>query len=253
MRLQLGAALERVDYARGEFTVRARATGASEGPVHRSLSAMPCSSPPGARPISAGLDLAAAGIAASKDGVIVTDRLQTTNRRVYASGDVCSPYKFTHAADAASRLVLQNALFFGRRKASGLVIPWVTYTDPEIAHVGVSHADVERSKGRLETITIDLADVDRAVVDDETDGFVRVHHERGVIRGCTIVARHAGEMLGEVVYAMTHGGTLGQFSATIHPYPTQAEAIRKAGDAYRRARLTPAVRRWFARYFRWTR
>jgi pyruvate/2-oxoglutarate dehydrogenase complex dihydrolipoamide dehydrogenase (E3) component len=133
------------------------------------------------------------------------------------------------------------------------VIPWTTYTDPEVAHVGVSAADVAKADGRLQTITVPLSDVDRAVVDDEIDGFVRVHHERGRLRGCTIVAPHAGEMIGEAVYAMTHKGTLSALSSTIHPYPTQAEALRKAGDAFRRQSLTPAVRRWLERYFTWTR
>jgi pyruvate/2-oxoglutarate dehydrogenase complex dihydrolipoamide dehydrogenase (E3) component len=91
------------------------------------------------------------------------------------------------------------------------------------------------------------------VIDDETDGFVRIHHEKGRLRGCTIVARHAGEMIGEVAYAMTHEGTLARLSSTIHPYPTQAEALRKAGDIYRRQALTPRVRGWLERYFAWTR
>jgi pyruvate/2-oxoglutarate dehydrogenase complex dihydrolipoamide dehydrogenase (E3) component len=172
---------------------------------------------------------------------------------VFASGDVCSAYKFTHAADAMSRIVIQNALFFGRRKASALVIPWVTYTDPEVAHVGVSANDVAESGGRLQTIRVPLSDVDRAIVDDETDGFVDVHHDRGRLRGCTIVAPHAGEIIGEAAYALTHGGTLAALSATIHPYPTQAEALRKAGDLYRRQSLTPGVRTWLSRYFAWTR
>jgi pyruvate/2-oxoglutarate dehydrogenase complex dihydrolipoamide dehydrogenase (E3) component len=94
-----------------------------------------------------------------------------------------------------------------------------------------------------------LSDVDRAVVDDETDGFVRVHHEKGRLRGCTIVAPHAGEMIGEVTYAMTHGGSLSALSSTVNPYPTQSEALRKAGDVYRRQSLTPGVRKWFERYF----
>jgi pyruvate/2-oxoglutarate dehydrogenase complex dihydrolipoamide dehydrogenase (E3) component len=172
---------------------------------------------------------------------------------VYASGDVCSQYKFTHAADAMSRIVIQNALFYGRRTASALVIPWTTYTDPEVAHIGVAEADVAKTEGRLQTITIQLSDVDRAVVDDDTDGFVRVHHEKGRLRGCTIVAPHAGEMIGEVAYAMTHHGTLAALSSTIHPYPTQVEALRKAGDAYRRQSLTAGVRKWLERYFTWTR
>jgi pyruvate/2-oxoglutarate dehydrogenase complex dihydrolipoamide dehydrogenase (E3) component len=116
----------------------------------------------------------------------------------------------------------------------------------------VTHAEAAASP-RVATITVALSDIDRAIVDDETDGFVRVHHERGRLRGCTVVASHAGEVIAEAVYAMTHGGTLGQLSTTIHPYPTQAEALRKAGDIYRRQALTDGVRRWLTRYFRWTR
>nr|MBA3269894.1 FAD-containing oxidoreductase [Acidobacteriota bacterium] len=134
-----------------------------------------------------------------------------------------------------------------------LVMPWVTYTEPEVAHVGVSKSDVRASNGRLATITVPLSDVDRAIVDDDVAGFVEVHHERGRLRGCTIVAPHAGEMIGEAAYALTHGGTLAQLSSTVHPYPTVGEALRKAGDAYRREALTPARRLWLTRYFRWTR
>ncbi len=200
---------------------------------------------------SLGLD--AAHIAVGKEGVHVDERLRTSNRRVYASGDVCSAYKFTHAADAMSRVALQNALFFGRRRASALVIPSVTYTDPEVAHVGVTAMDVAESLGRFDTITVSLAEIDRAIVDDEIDGFVRVHHERGRVRGCTIVASHAGEMIAEAAYVLTHGGTLSQLASTVHPYPTQAEALHVAGDRYRRSLLTRRWRAWLERYFAWTR
>ncbi|MEO8521690.1 MAG: mercuric reductase [Acidobacteriota bacterium] len=250
VRLVLGVTIESASSAHGEVALSFR-RGGDGGSERVAGDALLVAA--GRAPNVEGLHLDAAGIKATKDGVVVSDRLQTTNGRVFASGDVCSKYKFTHVADAQSRIVLQNALFFGRRKASALVIPWVTYTDPEVAHVGVSEKDVQSSAGALRTITVSLSDVDRAVVDDETEGFVRVHHEKGTIRGCTIVAPHAGEMIGEVVYAMTQGGTLGALSATIHPYPTQAEALRKAGDAYRRESLTPGIRRWFERYFRWTR
>jgi pyruvate/2-oxoglutarate dehydrogenase complex dihydrolipoamide dehydrogenase (E3) component len=252
VRFELGVTLERVLGASGELRVSYIRTGPGSrisGQVVADLILVAT----GRTPNIEDLDLAAAHIHATKHGVVVNDRLQTSNSRVYASGDVCSRYQFTHAADAMSRIVLQNALFFGRRRASALVIPWVTYIDPEIAHVGVFESDVVRSDGRLDSITVPLADVDRAVVDDQTDGFVRVHHERGRIRGCTIVAAHAGEMIGQVVYAMTHGGTLAKLSSTIHPYPTQAEALRKVGDAYRRQAVTPRLRRWLERYFAWTR
>jgi pyruvate/2-oxoglutarate dehydrogenase complex dihydrolipoamide dehydrogenase (E3) component len=199
------------------------------------------------------LGLDAAGVAVSKQGVVVSDRLQTSNRRIYAAGDVSSAYKFTHVAGALAQIVIQNALFYGRRRASALVIPWCTYTDPEVAHVGMYDAQARQEGHRVETITVPMADVDRAVVDEETEGFVRVHHERGRLLGCTIVASHAGEIISEAAYAIAHGGTLPDLSKTIHPYPTQAEALRMAGDAYRRSRLTPRVRGWLEKYFQWTR
>ncbi len=197
------------------------------------------------------LGLERAGVAVSSQGVIVNDRLQTSNGRIYAAGDVCSSFKFTHAADAMARVVIQNALFHGRRRAGSLVIPWCTYTDPEVAHVGMHEAEARKREPKIQTITVPMADIDRAVVDDETEGFVRVHHEGGRLLGCTIVAPHAGDMIGEATYVLTHNGSLGNLSATIHPYPTQAEAFRVAGDAYRRTLLTPQVRAWMKRYFRW--
>jgi pyruvate/2-oxoglutarate dehydrogenase complex dihydrolipoamide dehydrogenase (E3) component len=252
VRVELGVKLERVQDASGEQRVSYMRTGPGSlqsGQVAADAVLVAT----GRTPNIEDLELEAAHINTTKQGVVVNDRLQTSNPRVYASGDVCSPFQFTHAADAMSRIVLQNALFFGRRKASALVIPWVTYTDPEVAHVGVFESDVVKSDGRLQSITVPLTDVDRAVVDDQTDGFVRVHHERGRIRGCTIVAAHAGEMIAEAVYAMTHGGTLSKLSSTIHPYPTQAEAFRKAGDSFRKGAVTSAVRKWLQRYFAWTR
>jgi pyruvate/2-oxoglutarate dehydrogenase complex dihydrolipoamide dehydrogenase (E3) component len=246
VRVELGVKLEGVDGSAGDLRVRYTRCGDGPGGAVAGDAILVAA---GRAPNIEGLRLEAAGVTATKEGVSVNDRLQTSNRRVYASGDVSSAYKFTHAADATSRIVIQNALFYGRRKASALVIPWVTYTDPEVAHAGVSEVDVSKSGNRLHSITIQLSDVDRAVVDDETDGFVRVHHEKGRLRGCTIVAPHAGEMIGEVTYAMTHGGSLSALSSTVNPYPTQSEALRKAGDVYRRQSLTPGVRKWFERYF----
>jgi pyruvate/2-oxoglutarate dehydrogenase complex dihydrolipoamide dehydrogenase (E3) component len=194
------------------------------------------------------LNLMAAGVAVGTEGVEVDDRLRTSNHRIYAAGDVCSRYKFTHAADALARIAIQNALFFGRRRASALVIPWCTYTFPEVAHVGLTADEAAAQGGRV--VTVALSEVDRANVDDESDGFVRIWHDaKGKILGGTIVAPHAGELIGQLGYVMRTGGTLADLSATVFPYPTVSEALRKAGDAYRRSRLTPAARRLLERYF----
>ncbi len=209
----------------------------------------------GRAPNLEGLNLEAAGVECDNAGVKVNDRLQTTNRRIYAAGDICCAYKFTHTADAMARIVIQNALFFGRSKANALVIPWCTYTDPEIAHVGL-YAHEARKKGiEVDTYTIELSDVDRAILDGEDEGFLKVHVKKGsdTILGATLVARHAGEMISEITLAMVAGAGLTTVSRTIHPYPTQAEVIKKAGDAYRRTRLTPRVMKVFVTILRWSR
>ncbi len=209
----------------------------------------------GRAPNVEGLGLEAAGVEYDlKKGVSVDDRLRTTNPRIYAAGDVCSRFQFTHAADAMARIVLQNALFFGRARVSRLIIPWCTYTDPEVAHVGLYESEAREQGIAVQTFVQQLNDVDRAVLDGDTDGFVKVHVRKGTDRivGATIVARHAGEMIGEATLAMVAGGRLGTLGRTIHPYPTLAEALRKVADAYNRTRLTPFVKGLFRRWFAWT-
>lgn len=206
----------------------------------------------GRNPNVEGLDLEAAGVAYDSNGVSIDDFLRTTNKRIYASGDVCLPYKFTHTADAASRAVIQNALFpWPKKRLSKLVIPWCTYTDPEIAHVG-KYADQAESEGiQVETWEVAMADVDRAVTDGETEGFLKVHCKKGTdtIVGATLVGEHAGDMISEISTAMAAGMGLGSFSGVIHPYPTRAEIVRKAADAYNRTKLTPTassvLKKWF--------
>jgi pyruvate/2-oxoglutarate dehydrogenase complex dihydrolipoamide dehydrogenase (E3) component len=195
------------------------------------------------------LNIERAGIETGPNGIVVDDRLRTTNRRVYAAGDVCSRFQFTHAADAMARIAIQNALLFGRRKASALTIPWCTYTDPQVAHVGLSPDRAGARHEGVQTITVPLREVDRGVLDDETDGFIRVHHRRGRLVGCTIVSSQASELIGLAGNLISRRARLTELSSTIFPYPTQAEAYRKAGDAYRRTRLTPRIRRAFERYF----
>lgn len=199
-----------------------------------------------------GIGFEAAGIEFERRGVTVDDRLRTTNPKVYAVGDVASKYQFTHMADALARIAIQNALFFGRKKASDLVVPWCTYTDPEIAHVGMYEKDAKEAGYEVESITIQLADVDRAELEGADEGFLRVHLEKGSdkILGATLVAEHAGDMLGELCLAVNQSIGLATIGSVIHPYPTQAEVIKKAGDAYNRKKLTPAVQKIFGILFK---
>jgi pyruvate/2-oxoglutarate dehydrogenase complex dihydrolipoamide dehydrogenase (E3) component len=197
-----------------------------------------------------GLNLEAVGVEYDqKHGVKVNEYLQTTNPKIYAAGDICMNWKFTHAADAAARIVIKNTLFspfgLGRSKLSSLVMPWVTYTDPEIAHVGMYEREAQEKGIAVNTIEIPLSDVDRAIADGEEEGFVKILHKKGSdqILGATIVASHAGEMISEVTTAIVNKVGLNGLSNVIHPYPTQAEGMKKAADAYRRTLLTPNTKR----------
>jgi pyruvate/2-oxoglutarate dehydrogenase complex dihydrolipoamide dehydrogenase (E3) component len=201
------------------------------------------------------LGLDAAGVAFTKKGVQVNDQLQTSQPNIFAAGDICSPYQFTHAADFMARIVIRNALFFGRSKASALTIPWCTYTEPEIAHVGLYEKQAAEQGIAVDTFTRKLDEVDRAILEGHTDGLARVHVRKGTdkILGATIVAANAGDMISEITLAMTHKLGLKHIADTIHPYPTQAEVVRQIGDAYNRTRLTPFAKSLFSRLMTWRR
>jgi pyruvate/2-oxoglutarate dehydrogenase complex dihydrolipoamide dehydrogenase (E3) component len=185
------------------------------------------------------------------EGIKVDDRMRTTNRRIFAAGDVASRFKFTHMSDATARIVIRNALFFGRDRMSALTVPCCTYTDPEVGHVGLYEHEARERGIPIKTFVQEFGDVDRAVVDGETSGLVKVHvrRDRDQIVGATVVGRHAGEMLSELTLAIARGIGLGAIATVIHPYPTQAEAIKKVADAYNRSRLTPRIRRLFTKWF----
>ncbi len=214
----------------------------------------------GRAPNVEGLDLEAAGIAYdARRGVHVDDALRTSNPRIYAAGDICMDWKFTHAADAAAKIAVQNALFsfgpLGRKSLSSLVMPWCTYTDPEIAHVGLYAGDAAKAGIAIDTYQVPLSQLNRAVADGEEEGFVKVHVKQGTDRivGATIVAAHAGEMIPSLTLAMVGGLGLSTLGNVIHPYPTQAEGIKRVAGVYTRGRLTPGLARWFERYLRWRR
>ncbi|MEM7454373.1 MAG: mercuric reductase [Planctomycetota bacterium] len=198
----------------------------------------------GRAPNTDGLNLDGVGVEFDRSGVTVNDNLQTTNPRIFAAGDIATRYKFTHSADFLARIVIQNALFavgpFGKKKASDLIVPWATYTSPEIAHVGMYESDAKKEGVEIDTFVQHFDHIDRAILEGATEGFVKVHVRKGTdkIVGATIVAENAGDMISEITVAMKNGVGLSGIGSTIHPYPTTAESIRKLGDQFNRTRLT---------------
>lgn len=214
----------------------------------------------GRRPNVEGLGLETVGVRYDKTGVIVNDRLQTTNPRIFAAGDICSKYKFTHAADAMAQIVIQNALFphpfgLGYASTTSLIMPWCTFTEPEIAHVGLYEKDAQAQGFEVETYTFKLDEVDRAILDGEDEGFARVHIRKGTdqVVGATIVAAHAGDLISEWSVLMKSGAGAKTLAATIHPYPTQAEVNKKVVNLWRKAHFTAASRNWLSKLFAWMR
>ncbi len=214
----------------------------------------------GRTPNVEGIALETVGVEYDKNGIKVNDRLQTTNSRIFAAGDVCSRYKFTHAADAMAQIVIQNALFphplgLGYASAESLITPWCTFTEPEVAHVGMYEKDAKEKGIEVETYTYKLDEVDRAILDGEEEGFARIHIRKGTdkILGATIVAAHAGEMIGEFSVAMKAGAGAKTIAGTIHPYPTQAEVNKKVVNLWRKEHFTPSTKAWLTKLFAWMR
>jgi pyruvate/2-oxoglutarate dehydrogenase complex dihydrolipoamide dehydrogenase (E3) component len=199
----------------------------------------------GRRPNVTGMDLELAKVEYdSKKGLLVNDKLQTTNPRIYGVGDCCSEFKFTHAADFMARTVIRNALFFGKGKMSDLLIPYATFTSPEIASVGLYGSDLDEQGIEYRVFEKHFKDNDRAICDDTREGFVRfrVDAKKDTILGCSIVGEGAGNMIGEVALAMETGTGLGAVASVIHPYPTTSELIRQSGDVYNKTKLTTTVK-----------
>jgi pyruvate/2-oxoglutarate dehydrogenase complex dihydrolipoamide dehydrogenase (E3) component len=200
------------------------------------------------------LNLEAAGVLYDTEaGIYVDDFLQSSNPLIYAAGDVCLDHKFTHTAEASARLAVQNALFLRRKRLSALTIPWCTYTDPEIAHVGLYVREAREKSIPVRTFTILMHDVDRAVLDGEEEGFVKIHISQNSdqILGATVVASHAGEMINELSLAISSKIGLRALARVIHSYPTQAEAIKMAADAYTRTRIRPTFKSLIRRWLTW--
>ncbi len=197
-----------------------------------------------------GLGLERAGVRVDpRSGIEVNGRLQTSHPDIYAAGDVCSRYQFTHHADAQARIVIQNALFMGRARANRLIVPWCTFTSPEVAHVGLTRHQAEETRVRFDAWRVDWAELDRARTDAADEGFAKVLTVKGTDRiiGATLVGKDAGEQLAPLLLLMNNGLGLSAIGRTVIPYPTRSEYLRRLADAHSRRRFTPVV----AKLFKW--
>lgn len=202
------------------------------------------------------LDLKTAGVLHDMAGIKVNAQLQTSNPQIYAAGDVCFPFQFTHTADALAQIVIRNALFphpfkLGMATTKDLIIPWCTFTDPEIAHVGMYESDAKAKGIEVETFTQTFKEIDRAILDSEDHGFARIHVKKGSdqILGATIVGPNAGNIISEVTVTMKAGAGLSVIGNTIHPYPTQAEVLRKLANQLRLARFSKLQKKFLSYLF----
>lgn len=210
----------------------------------------------GRKPNVEGLDLHAAGVEHDRKGVKVDSTLTTSQRHIFACGDIAGPYQFTHTADYQARIVVRNILFpWLKARADYTWVPWVTYTDPEVGHVGLSEEDAHEKDIPYSIFRFDWKELDRAITDSEEQGFVKVLTAPGKdkILGATVVGAHGGDVLQELVLAAKHGIGLGDISGTIHPYPTLAQSVQRVSDLQQRSRLTKRVARTFRWLYRWRR
>jgi pyruvate/2-oxoglutarate dehydrogenase complex dihydrolipoamide dehydrogenase (E3) component len=207
----------------------------------------------GRAPNVAHLNLEAAGVQYSPKGIAVDAYLRSSARHIYACGDVVGPYQFTHTADFQARLILRNALFPGKSKIDYRVVPWCTFTEPEVARVGLNETDAQTQEVPYDRYTYALSDLDRAVCDREDEGFITVLTKKGSdqLLGVTLVGAHAGDLIHELALALHQNIGLKQIASMIHIYPTMAEVSKRIADTFQRTRLTPSTKRWLKRYLHW--
>lgn len=248
VRYVLGAGVKRVTRAGGALSVEVEQDG-----QRRTIEADALLMATGRRANLDGLGLDAAGVAYTKHGITVNDRCRTNQRHIYAIGDVTGRYQFTHMSEHMGKVAASNAIFKVPLKIDAKHVPWVTYTDPELAHVGARERDLQARDATYKVYRFPYTKIDRAVTDGEATGWIKVFARpfTGKILGATILGARAGEMISEVALAMRHGLTLRQISDTIHPYPTYGLGVRRAADQWYAQKQSPTLIRLLQVVFRY--
>lgn len=182
----------------------------------------------GRRPNVDNLGLEAAGVDFTRKGISVDRRMRTSQKHIFACGDVCGPYPFTHMAEYQAGIIISNAVFRFPKKTDYRVVPWVTYTDPELARVGLTEQQAREQGIEATVLRSEFKDNDRALTEGETTGFTKLITHKGRILGASILGPHAGELIHEIVLAMQAGVKISDISAAIHAYPTLSQIHRRA-------------------------
>jgi len=190
----------------------------------------------GRKPNTSGLNLENAGVKYKKEGIIVSDELKTTTENIYACGDVIGKYLFTHAASYYAEIAVNNILKMKKTIISQAVMPWVTFTDPEIAHVGMTEKEARKKFVDINILHVD-ATLDRFRTENATKGFIKIILDKNdTIIGAHAIGAHAGEYIQNLTLAIQHKITIQQLSGTIYPYPTFSEIVKKAFSRYLRTK-----------------
>ena len=205
----------------------------------------------GRRVNTEGLGLEAAGVALDQGRIVVDPKLRTTNPDVYVVGDVAGGYQFTHLAEHHAGIVLRQAIFKLWWAQPSKVIPWCTFTDPELARVGLSETEAKQNNVAHKVYRFPFDEIDRARAEGETQGFAKILTDpKGKLLGAAIVGPHAGELIAEYGLALTKGMNAKDISGVIHTYPTLASISRRVADQRMKEGLTPTAKTWIKRIFR---
>lgn len=251
VQVHLGAKVERVEHVTPECVrLHVAANGTAGAAFTLEGDALLVAA--GRSPRVESLDLGVAGIESSGSGITVDAGLRTSAEGVWAAGDCVGPLRFTHVADYQARLVIRNAFMPFRGKAEYRTVPWVTFTDPELAHVGLTEQEAREQHGTAVRVwRRPFGDLDRAITDGQTSGMVKlITNGRGRILGGHVLGHGAGNLIGEITLAMKHGISAHALGATIHAYPTYSEAIRQAAEQYTKSKFRGALKRavqWYVR------
>jgi pyruvate/2-oxoglutarate dehydrogenase complex dihydrolipoamide dehydrogenase (E3) component len=203
-----------------------------EGPVETEVDTLLLAT--GRSPNVDGLNLDAAGVEHSRKGVPVDDKCRTNQSHIFAVGDVTGRYQFTHMSGHMAKVAVTNALLKMPSKIDIDHVPWVTYTEPELAHVGAFPEDLDADGVSYETYRFPYSKLDRAITEGETTGLIKVHVKdlTGTILGASVLGAHAGEFISTFTLAMRNGVTLRNIGDTIHPYPAWGEGVRRVADQW---------------------